>query len=398
MKKILLVVAALLLVVTLAACNNQKKEGNSTENSGASNEQKNADNNSNSTDSSNTSNKNQNNNSSGNSSNNNNEQHRSNNVPKDQAASFCEQSGGKIETKQREKDGKNYGSYDVCVMADNMECEDWALFHSYCPKTGVKVTGYNKDEEVYCAVLGGEVLTTSERCKFNNGAVCRLKDLYEGKCQLHFNEPATAWEYKKYDKPSVYVGYQTNREYFKGVGSKDKDDLLELEVNITKVDDISENAGLGYNRANAKSDEKSLAKGDYGVKDIDNPIQKSMQVVQLVDENQGGDKDYAKEFIVLNRNDKDCEVDFEQIAIFYNNGYQIIVKLYGDKDEIISDNSDYFHHDRDKCGDNKVWNTSKSSSIEERFYKDLADNKIIQGAAFNWYDAFNQIIENVIVD
>jgi uncharacterized protein len=332
------------------------------------------------------------NNNSGNN-NNNNENNRSNNVPKDEASSFCEKSGGKIQTQTRTLNGKDYGTYDTCIFTDNMQCEDWALFHGYCPKNGIKITGYDNGQEVYCAVLGAQVDMQNKLCKFSNGAECTLDDLYTGNCKQHFNEPATNWKYTKYPKANVLIGYQDNREYIKGVGTTDKSDKLEFEVNVTEVDRISQQGGLGYDQATAKADEKSLSKGDYGSKNVDKPIQKSMQVIKIG----GAGKNYAKEFMVLSRSGE-CDVDFERIAIFYNNNYQILLKLFGNKEKIISENPDYFHLDKANCGNNMVWNTSKDSAIKETFYNDLQSDKFTQGAAFNWNDAFNQITDTVVIE
>lgn len=332
------------------------------------------------------------NNNQNNNSNNNNENNRSNNASKDEAANFCEKSGGKIQTQTKTLNGKDYGTYDACIFTDNLQCEDWALFHGYCPKTGVKITGYDNDQEIYCAVLGAQVDMKNKLCKFSNGAECKLDDLYTNNCKQHFNEPATNWKYIKYPKANVLIGYQDNREYIKGVGTTDKSDKLELQIDVTEIDRISQSGSLGYDQTTAKSDEKSLAKGDYGSKDVDKPIQKSMQVIKIG--NTG--ENYAKEFMVLSRSGE-CDVDFERTAIFYNNNYQILLRLFGNKAKIISENPDYFHLDKTNCGNNMVWNTNKDSAIKESFYNDLQSKKIDQGAAFNWYDAFDQITDTVVI-
>lgn len=389
MKKNIIFIAIIIMAFVLVGCDKKQTGGNQEENKQetANTTQSNSNNNSENS-----------NKQTDNDNDNNNEDSRSNNIPKDQATQFCEQNGGTVENRAKTLNGKDYGSYDACVMTDNMQCEDWALFHGYCPKTGVKITGYDNDQEVYCAVLGGEVDMKNKECKFNNGAICDLNELYMGQCKQHFNEPATAWEYKYYDNANVLIGYQTNREYIEGIGSKNKDNLLELEINITKVDDISTTGGLGYNKANAEHDQKALKKGDYGVDDIDNPINKSKKVIPLDYEGSHGDeKHYAKELMVLDRNDEECEIDFERIAIFYNNDYQVILRLFGNKAKIISDDSSYFHIDKNNCSNNYSWNTDKQDNIKEQFYLDLANQKITQGAAFNWYNAFDQVTDAVVV-
>ncbi len=50
----------------------------------------------------------------------------------------CEKVGGSLKIEER-PDG---GQYGVCMFADNMQCEEWALMRGECPAGGVKVTGY----------------------------------------------------------------------------------------------------------------------------------------------------------------------------------------------------------------------------------------------------------------
>jgi len=49
------------------------------------------------------------------------------------------------------------GEYGICFFEDNRQCEEWALFRGDCQKGGRKVTGYETDAQVYCAITGGIV-------------------------------------------------------------------------------------------------------------------------------------------------------------------------------------------------------------------------------------------------
>jgi putative hemolysin len=73
-------------------------------------------------------------------------------TPAEQA---CLDAGGTLETRERSLGGELFGSYTACLLPDNRQCEVEALAGGFCPKGGVKVTGYPTPAAVYCAVLGG---------------------------------------------------------------------------------------------------------------------------------------------------------------------------------------------------------------------------------------------------
>lgn len=92
----------------------------------------------------------------------------------------CEQKGGKLEIRT----AKN-GQYGVCIFEDNRQCEEWALMRGNCPVGGLKVTGYQTDAEVYCAITGGEVQgldTDKPTCKRVDGTVCDAQANLDGDC------------------------------------------------------------------------------------------------------------------------------------------------------------------------------------------------------------------------
>ena len=74
------------------------------------------------------------------------------------------------------------GQYGVCLFEDNRQCEEWSLFYGYCPEGGVKVTGFDYESEIYCAILGGQTTAGGSICTFANGKTCLLDDLYQGRC------------------------------------------------------------------------------------------------------------------------------------------------------------------------------------------------------------------------
>lgn len=58
-------------------------------------------------------------------------------------------------------DGSQYG---ICYFEDNRQCEEWALMRGDCPNGGVKITGYDTDEQKFCAITGGTVDMKNNTC------------------------------------------------------------------------------------------------------------------------------------------------------------------------------------------------------------------------------------------
>ena len=96
------------------------------------------------------------------------------------ASQNCIDKGGRLEMRKN----KN-GEYGICFFDDNRQCEEWALFRGQCPVGGMKVTGYENDAEVYCAITGGEVSgvgTETPMCKRIDGIMCNAQANLDGEC------------------------------------------------------------------------------------------------------------------------------------------------------------------------------------------------------------------------
>jgi len=96
------------------------------------------------------------------------------------ASENCLQVGGQLEIRQN----KN-GQYGVCLFEDNRQCEEWALFRGQCPVGGLKITGYENDAEIYCAITGGQVEgvgTMTPMCKRIDGTYCNAQANFDGDC------------------------------------------------------------------------------------------------------------------------------------------------------------------------------------------------------------------------
>ncbi len=73
----------------------------------------------------------------------------------------------------------------MCYFEDNRQCEEQAFYHSDCPKWWVKITGYENDAEIYCAISWGElswVGTPTPMCKRVDGTRCNAQANMDGDC------------------------------------------------------------------------------------------------------------------------------------------------------------------------------------------------------------------------
>lgn len=92
----------------------------------------------------------------------------------------CTEKGGKLEMRTNK-----LGQYGVCLFEDNRQCEEWALMRGECPVGGKKITGYENDAEIYCAITGGEVQgvgTKTPMCKRIDGTLCTAQANMDGDC------------------------------------------------------------------------------------------------------------------------------------------------------------------------------------------------------------------------
>jgi putative hemolysin len=96
------------------------------------------------------------------------------------ASQNCVAKGGTLEIRKNAK-----GEYGVCLFEDNRQCEEWALMRGDCPEGGLKITGYENDAEVYCAITGGQVEgvgTETPMCKRIDGTLCNAQANLDGDC------------------------------------------------------------------------------------------------------------------------------------------------------------------------------------------------------------------------
>jgi putative hemolysin len=92
----------------------------------------------------------------------------------------CIEQGGKLEIRE-----SKLGQYGVCIFEDNRQCEEWALLRGQCPTGGMKITGYQNEAEVYCAITGGELSgldTSTPMCQRVDGTFCNAEANLNGEC------------------------------------------------------------------------------------------------------------------------------------------------------------------------------------------------------------------------
>lgn len=92
----------------------------------------------------------------------------------------CTEKGGTLEIRKSKR-----GEYGVCLFEDNRQCEEWALLRGNCPVGGLKITGYDNEAEVYCAITGGQVEgvgSATPMCKRIDGTYCNAQANLDGDC------------------------------------------------------------------------------------------------------------------------------------------------------------------------------------------------------------------------
>lgn len=96
------------------------------------------------------------------------------------ASTNCTDKGGTLVMKENK-----LGQYGVCLFDDNRQCEEWAMMRGQCPVGGLKITGYENEAQVYCAITGGTVEgvgTESVLCKRVDGTRCEVIANFNGEC------------------------------------------------------------------------------------------------------------------------------------------------------------------------------------------------------------------------
>lgn len=96
----------------------------------------------------------------------------------------CEKKGGTTVIKTN----GGGGQYGLCQFPDNMACEEWAMMRGDCPVGGIKTTGYDNIQQMYCAWAGGQTYAVENAtCTLPGGKVCSDDSYYNGTCPTYGN-------------------------------------------------------------------------------------------------------------------------------------------------------------------------------------------------------------------
>jgi len=96
------------------------------------------------------------------------------------ASENCEKKGGNLKIKK----DPNGGEYGVCVFEDNKQCEEWTLFNNKCvAEKGVKITEYETEGQIYCAITGGTVDMKKNICTRSDKTKCDIDKNFAGNCE-----------------------------------------------------------------------------------------------------------------------------------------------------------------------------------------------------------------------
>jgi hypothetical protein len=283
-------------------------------------------------------------------------------------------------------DGTTSDVYD----GEKLNVGAWYMVHKiddsrekYNP-TGIFLYTNSKGEEfVYAVVeISDETLTLSYLARGNTLTYTRINSEEEfnvsGRAKA-YGEDVDTWQEYSDDESGLTFKYPQNVLLTTVPYKKDG---FRLVVESTDVSDITEGT-LGFDKETVLKNKKALAGGSYG-SGVDMALSTS-KILRKVG------NIYAQDFIVLGRFEV-CDVTFERKLYFFNGEKQIMITLYGPENIIMSQLSEYFTKDAQNCFEETIWDFTK----QDDFYTVLK-NKKAGGAAQEWFDVFDRIIDSIVV-
>jgi len=188
------------------------------------------------------------------------------------------------------------------------------------------------------------------------------------------------------DESDLWMVYENEEAEFSfkypgNVSMEKEEGKMLLSVNVIDIDEMENEAPLGFGKKMALENKKALENKEYG-KDVDFPLQNSKEVRELNLTN-------AQEFMVLSRFEV-CDVAFERKLYFFNNDQQIIITLKSDKENIVKEMPEFFATNKENCGEEKIWNFD----LQETFYDNLI-NGAGSKTALGWFKAFDEVVNTI---
>ena len=155
-----------------------------------------------------------------------------------------------------------------------------------------------------------------------------------------------------------------------------------LSVMKNRLDSV--NSGYYYlDKKQIEEDIAALKKGNFGA-DIQYSYKPGQKVRNI-------DGRFLKEFMIFSRSD--CDVCFERVMVFYDDGFQYLVISQGDTNTLKESLSDYLVTDNKDCQGLASWGQGKIDALYSKLINGSAPEKVQQ-----WYDSFDGIAANIVFD
>jgi len=181
------------------------------------------------------------------------------------------------------------------------------------------------------------------------------------------------WQY--YEDEDIELSFK----YPNNVSLDDDEGTMLLSVNVEPIESLE--GTMGYNKETALKNQKALENGDYG-EGVDFPLEASKRVVSISDT-------HAQQFMVLGRFEV-CDVTFERKLYFFHDDHQIVITLYGSKEDIVESSSEFFTTNPENCGKALIWNFEKQADFYSLLERDEGSE-----SSQEWFDTFERIVNTI---
>lgn len=188
------------------------------------------------------------------------------------------------------------------------------------------------------------------------------------------------------DETDLWMAYVNeeigfNFKYPHNVSLEKEDGKLLLSLSVMDIDEMENEAPLGFGKKNSLKIRESLLNGEYG-EDIDFPLNTSKKARKIKGRN-------AQDFMVLSRFEV-CDVTFERKLNFFIDDYQVILTLKIPKEKIIASMPEFFTTNEENCGEEQIWNFE----LQKMFYENLSAGAG-STSAVEWFNTFEQIVNTI---
>lgn len=145
-----------------------------------------------------------------------------------------------------------------------------------------------------------------------------------------------------------------------------------LFTNVDKLTDIPEDLPMSMGRIDALKEKERLSRGEGD------------ELVKIGSLNGQIDTTFSQLEV--------CSVMFVRTVTFYPGEYRVILVLTAPKARVFAEMPEYFKVDQTNCGPEQVWHLDKVNEFEMKL-----KNKQGVGSAQEWYNAFEPIVNSIVV-